>query len=460
MQQTDKLMTFQEAVEYLEELKAKERNKERGFGADFLCEKSGYPQKELSFIQITGSNGKSSVLAFLSGVLKACGYRTGSYISPALFEQREKIQINGRPISKKEYCRQITRLREMCRDLEREGKSAPTVYALERAMAFQYFKEQGCQIVVWETSLNEWAEDDKRIPNVLVYVFTCTGLEHKGILEKGLRKEGKDKEDIQDRIAVAAKSRPEVMELLQKRMEDLNIPLFAADLSKVSGIRRNLKRQIFSCQEYENLTTSLLGTWQVENGALAIAALKQLKEKGFDIPEKAVYKGFAAAAVPCRFQILAKRPYFIVDGTKDGEGAEKLAETLRFYFTGRRLIYIIGMLRDIRREKEGEPACAEENRPLAGSLLGACPPAEQVLTIPTKGEGGLSSYESACMVREYHDRVTAADSVEEAAELAYLLADRDTVIVAFGCLCDMGDFIRYVEKKNGNNIVNAPAGRK
>lgn len=64
------------------------------------------------------------------------------------------------------------------------------------------------------------------------------------------------------------------------------------------------------------------------------------------------------------------------------------------------------------------------------------------------------------MVREYHDRVTAADSVEEAAELAYLLADRDTVIVAFGCLCDMGDFIRYVEKKNGNNIVNAPAGRK
>ena len=154
MQQTDKLMTFQEAVAYLEELKAKERNKERGFGADFLCEKSGYPQKELSFIQITGSNGKSSVLAFLSGVLKACGYRTGSYISPALFEQREKIQINGRPISKKEYCRQITRLREMCRDLEREGKSAPTVYALERAMAFQYFKEQGCQIDRKSTRLN------------------------------------------------------------------------------------------------------------------------------------------------------------------------------------------------------------------------------------------------------------------------------------------------------------------
>lgn len=415
MQQTEKPMTFQEAAEYLEELKGKERNKERRSGPALLCEKLGYPQKELSFVHITGINGKSSVAAFISEVLKACGYRTGRYISPALFEQREKIQINGRPINKKEYCRQITVLRELCRELEREGKPAPTMHELERAMAFQYYKEQGCQIVVWESDPDKWADDAARMHNVLAYVLTSGSLEQKDILEK---------------------------------------PFWVTDPLKARGIKRNLQRQVFSCQEYNNLTVSLLGNWQVENGALAIAALKQLKKKGFDIPEKAVYKGFAAAALPGRFQILAKRPYFIVDGAKDGEGAEKLAETLRFYFTGRRMIYIIGMLRDLRRKKEGGPARAEEAGYPADNLLKVCPPAEQVLTIPTKGEGGLSSYELACMTQEYRERVTAVDSVEEAAELAWLLADKETVIVAFGCLSCMGSLIHIVGKKFGSKLPN------
>ena len=74
-----------------------------------------------------------------------------------------------------------------------------------------------------------------------------------------------------------------------------------------------------------------------------------------------------------------------------------------------------------------------------------CPLAEQVLTVPTAGERGLSSYELACMAKTYHGQVTALDSVEEAVELAYLLADKDTVVIAFGSLSYLGSLIKMIE---------------
>lgn len=397
-------MTFCEVMNYIEEVKKKEGNKQTLSNVGYLCEKLGYPQRELTFILITGSNGKSSALTFISEILKASGYRTGGYITPAVFEQREKIRINGRPISQKEFCRQMTRLKELCQELMQEKKPHPTVRELEMAMAFQYFKEQGCQVVLWETDPGEWDAIASMLPDVFIHVFTFTGSEYR------------------------------------KRMENLKTSLTVSDLSKVSGVRRNLERQIFSYQEYKNLTLSLLGIWQTENGALAIEVIKQLRKKGFSIPEKAVYQGLSKAALPGRFQVLAKSPYFIVDGAKDMESIRRLLETIRFYFTGRKVIFIVGMLRDMEQTFDRQQF----------SL------AEQILAIPTKAEGGLSSYESACILRNYHECVTAADSIEEAVELAYLLADKDTVILAFGSLCDMGPLIRFAEKvreKKGGNIT-------
>ncbi|NBJ91737.1 hypothetical protein D5281_03800 [bacterium 1xD42-62] len=414
----EKRMTYQEAMDYIEEVKREERNKKElsHSNIESLCEKLGHPQRELSFIYIMGENGKSSVLAFVSEVLKAAGYRIGGYRSPAVFDQRDKIRMNGRPISKKEFCGQITRLRALGQELAWEGKSYPTFHELEMAMAFQHFKEQGCQIVVWEIDFDEWEAMAGLTPNIWMNVLTSTSLEQR------------------------------------ERMKDFKIPFtespfIKSDTFKVSGVRRNLERQIFSYQEYKNLTIPLLGAYQIENGVLALQVIKQLKEMGFSISEKAVYKGFAEVSLPGRFQILAKKPYFIVDGAKDAEGVQKLAETIQFYFTGKKVIYIMGMLQDV------------ENCPLKIYSL-----AEQILTIPTRGENGLSSYELACIMRDYHESVTAVDSMEEAVELACLLADKETVIVAFGSLSGMGSLIQFVEKvsenEERNNIGKDSHGKK
>ena len=66
-----------------------------------LCGRLGNPQDRLRFVHIAGTNGKGSVLAYISTILKCAGYRVGRYLSPVMFEYRERIQVNGRNITKK-----------------------------------------------------------------------------------------------------------------------------------------------------------------------------------------------------------------------------------------------------------------------------------------------------------------------------------------------------------------------
>lgn len=438
--ENEKNMTFNEVMDYVEELKR--YGSVPGLtGIKNLCDKLGNPQQELQFIHIAGTNGKGSVLAFISEIVKAAGYRTGRYISPTLFEYRERIQINGRPISKKELCRQMTLIRNICQELVREGNAHPTAFEIETAMAFQYFKEQNCRIVVLETGLGGLLDATNIISNTLVAVITSISPDHMGVLGKNLTEIAEHKAGIMKpgSVAVALNGEEEVVRVLQKKADASAIPLILVDAAQTSNLKSSLVKQTFSYAEYKNLTITLAGTYQIENAALAVEAVRALREKGFSIRDRAVYEGLENTFWPGRFQVLSKKPCFIADGAHNRDGAKRLAQTIRFYFTNRKIVYIIGILRD----KEQDEILKE-----------TCPLAAHILTVPTKGERGLSSYELACKAKEYHDHVTAVDSVEEAVEMAYLLSDKDTVIIAFGSLSYLGNLIRVVEKMTENKSRN------
>lgn len=435
-----KQMTYGQAMDYIEELG--KLGSVMGLASmENLCEKLGNPQQDLSFIHIAGTNGKGSVLAFLSEILKAAGYRTGRYLSPVIFEYRERMQVNGRNISQKDLCRLMTDMKEICQELVKEGRPQPTAFEVETAMAFRYFKEKNCQIVVLETGMGGLLDATNIIPSPLVTVFTAIGFDHMKVLGGTLKEIAQNKAGIMKpgTLAAALKGEREVMEVLEGKAKELQVPLYTADPAQARGIRRSPKKQVFSYRNYKNITIRLGGVYQIDNAVLALTAAELLKQAGFPIPEKALYQGFANALWPGRFQVLGKDPCFIADGAHNWQGAVRLRETLQFYFTNRRIIYIIGVLRDKDQDK---------------ILQELCPLASQVLTIPTKGERGLSSYELAVKAKEYHDNVSALDSVQEAVELAYLLADKDTVITAFGSLSYLGELIKVVEK------CTAPEGRK
>lgn len=179
---------------------------------------------------------------------------------------------------------------------------------------------------------------------------------------------------------------------------------------------------------------TLAGQYQLVNAALALEAVEALKKQGVTFKEEKIRQGLAVGNWPARFQILQKKPYFIVDGAHNEGAARELRKSLEFYFTNKRILYIMGMFRD----KE----CAKV-------VDLTCDLAEHIITVQAKGNSrALPALELATLISEKHPQVTVADSVEEAVELSLLLADKDTVIVAFGSLAYLGDCIRAVEQRS------------
>lgn len=429
-----KNMTWKETEEYLEELQA--------YGSvpglaniKNLCEKMGNPQKELSFIHIAGTNGKGSVLAYISTVLKEAGYRTGRYLSPTVLDYRERIQIDGKMISKKDLCEELSLLRAACEELVSEGKSHPTPFEIETSLAFGYFKKQHCDIVVLETGLGGKEDATNIIENTTAAVFASISRDHMGVLGNTMEAIAENKAGIIKKgcTAVSTNQQPEVEEVLRKECDRQQAVFIQADAAAAKEKKCTLEKQVFSYKEYKNLEISMTGRYQISNAALAIEAIRVLGEKGFPVREAALRKGLKEAFLPGRFQVISKKPTVIADGAHNADGAAKLAESIRFYFTNRRIIYIIGILRDKEYEEIIKATYAY---------------AQQIFTVPTQGGRGLSAYDLANEVSRYHGNVTAVDSVEEAVELSFLLADKDTAVIAFGSLSYLGKFISAVEKKD------------
>jgi len=443
-------MNYQEVLDYVDELK-KYGSVPGLDSVAGLCGKLHNPQDSLKFIHIAGTNGKGSVVAFCSEILKAAGYRVGRYISPTIFEYRERIQINGRSISKKELCELMELMKGKCEELVAEGKPHPTVFELETAMAFYYFKEHECDLVVLETGMGGLLDATNVIKTTIVEVFTSISLDHMGVLGKSLSQIAENKAGIMKpgSRAAALKGDDEVMQVLRRKAEELGVMLTVVDPAERTGVKSSLEKQSFHYGGYRDLTITMAGKYQIENAMLAVRTIEELMKAGFPVKESAIYKGLLCAKWPGRFQVLGKKPLFIADGAHNRDGAARLAESVRFYFTNRRIIYIIGILRD------------KEQREI---LKVTCPLAQQILTVPTPGERGLSSYELACVAGEYHSNVTSVDSVQEAVELAYLLADKDTVIIAFGSLSYLGNLIRFVEsvsdKKRRKDIGRDSHGKQ
>ena len=126
-------MNYEEARVYLEE--ASKYGSVLGLdNMRHLMERLGNPQDSLKFIHISGTNGKGSVLAYLSTILTEAGYRVGRYISPTLFSYRERIQVNGERIGKEALAKHVTAIAEAIKDIEEHHLTNPTPFEIETAL--------------------------------------------------------------------------------------------------------------------------------------------------------------------------------------------------------------------------------------------------------------------------------------------------------------------------------------
>ena len=391
-----------------------------------LCRRLEDPQKKLKFIHVAGTNGKGSVSTYIASVLQCAGYRVGRYISPVIYEYRERIQINGRMISKKALCQGIERIKTVCDAMTAEGLPHPTPFEIETALGFLFFMEKGCDIVVLETGMGGLLDATNIVENTVVAVLTSISMDHMRYLGDAIEKIAEQKAGVIKRgcAVVSTGQSPEVMEVICRRAKELDCPVTAAGADKAEKVHYGLECQRFDLGCRKKLEITLAGKYQIENAVLAVEAIDVLGERGFPVSEEQLRRGLRDAEWPGRFTIIKRHPLFIADGAHNEDAAKRLAESLTFYFTNRRIIYIMGVLKD----KEYEKIIA---------LTHAY--ADHIITVtPPENPRALPAYELALEVAKVHPKVTAVDSLEEAVEMSLLLAGSEDVIIAFGSLSYLG----------------------
>lgn len=402
-----------------------------------LCRRLGDPQKELRFVHVAGTNGKGSVCAYTASILKAAGYRVGKYISPDIFTYREIIQVNGRNITIKAFCQGMERIREACGEMTAEGLPHPTPFEIKTALGFLYFKEKQCDIVVLETGMGGLQDATNIVEDTVVSVIVPISMDHMKFLGNTLAEIAARKAGIlkRGRPVVSIRQEDEAAKVISDRANDLGCPLTVTEPQNIKNARYGLRRQCFDYRNRKKMEIALAGKYQLENAALALDVIDVLGEEGYDVPERAIRQGLAETRWPGRFTVVGGKPCFIVDGVHNEGAAKRLAESVEFYFTNKRIIYIIGVLKDKEYEK----------------IIGLTASyAEQIITVtPPDNPRALPAYELAREAARVHPRVTAADSLEEAVEMSTLLAGKEDVIIAFGSLSFLGRLMEIVEKRGG-----------
>lgn len=181
VRERDKKMTYEEAKAFLADC-----NQYKGEISLEPLKKMlailGNPQDQLKFVHVAGTNGKGSTLAYVSTVLKEAGYRVGRYISPTIFSYRERIQVNETYISREGLVRLTEQIQKAGEQMLAAGDGHPTMFEAETALAFLWFVEQKCDIVVLEVGMGGLTDATNVIKNTLVAALTPVSMDHIGVL--------------------------------------------------------------------------------------------------------------------------------------------------------------------------------------------------------------------------------------------------------------------------------------
>lgn len=426
-------MNYQESRKYIED------SQKYGsvLGLDNMRElmgRLGNPQDKLKIIHVAGTNGKGSVIAYLYTVLREAGYRVGRYISPALYSYRERMEVSGEAVSREDFAICLSRTAQAISQMTEEGLPHPTPFEIETAVAFLFFEMKKCELVLLEVGMGGSLDATNIIKTPVLSVLASISIDHIGFLGNTLGEIAKTKAGIIKKGCpmITIHQKAEAENVIKDVCGICGVPFREADGNQALVIEESPEGQSFR-YEGEEYRISLGGVYQKENAVLAIETLKMLSEIGFPTIEEQRKEGLFRTRWNGRFTVLSREPLFIVDGAHNPAAAEKMASSIRHYFDGKKIYFIIGMFRD------------KDYREV---LSKTCPYAEKIFTIEAPDNPrALPAEELALAAREFHRDVQAMKSVEEAVETAYSLAGEEDVILAFGSLSFIGVLSETVEKR-------------
>ena len=426
-------MDFLEAQNYLEKVRSQ---KGIVLGLDtmrHLMAKLNNPQDKVKFIQVAGTNGKGSTVAYLTSILSEAGIKVGRYTSPAVFSSTEQYFACGSCISESEYAQGMTAVAEAAASLDGE---TPTAFEQETALAFWYFAKKGCELAILEAGLGGDMDATNIVTTTVCSIITSISMDHCRILGNKISEIAAHKAGIIKPGApiICIEQKEDAMEPIRAAAKAADTPLYEVHRDEVRQIFSDKRESIVFFREFENLHLKMLGSCQPENAALAVQAASVLS-RSYPIEKKHIYDGIEKTRWGGRFELHSGSPDIILDGAHNPDGIRRLRESVNQMFGAVPICYVCGVLADKDYEKEIE------------ILFGR---ASNVFTVTPPSPRAMKSTDLKAAIKERFPqlKVTSFDSedgIEKAMEAA---VSQNNPVVVCGTLTILA---RVKEWMNCNN---------
>jgi len=386
-----------------------------------LMDVLGSPQRAYPAIHLTGTNGKTSTARMIDSLLRAHGLHTGRYTSPHLETVRERISLDGEPISEQRLVDTYREVEPLAELIDARVAEPLTYFDMTTAMAYAAFADAPVDIAVVEVGLGG-AEDATNVIDAGVAVLLPIGLDHTEWLGDTIEEIAWAKAGIihQDATVITAVQTEDAMRQILERSAEMGATV-AREGSEFGVTHRDIAvgGQLLTLEGlggvYDEVFLPLFGEHQAQNAAVALAAVEAFLGAGPDrqLDVELVREGFARVDSPGRLERVRSAPTILLDGAHNPHGMAATVKALEEEFSFRNLIAIVAVLGD----KDAE-----------GMLDLLQPVVAQVVVTRNSSPRSMPLEELEQLAVEIfgESRVTVAQTMPDAIEEAVVLAESDS----------------------------------
>jgi dihydrofolate synthase / folylpolyglutamate synthase len=386
-----------------------------------LMDVLGSPQRAYPAIHLTGTNGKTSTARMIDALLRAHGLHTGRYTSPHLETVRERISLDGEPITEERLVATYREIEPLAALIDARHSEPLTYFDMTTAMAYAAFADAPVDIAVVEVGLGG-EEDATNVIDAGVCVLTPIGLDHTEWLGDTIEDIAWAKAGIIHKGAtvISALQTEEAARPILERCAEMGATL-AREGSEFGVVERTqaVGGQVLTLQGlggiYDEVFLPLFGAYQAQNAALALAAVEAFLGAGAgkQLELELIREGFAQVDSPGRLERVRSAPTILLDGAHNPHGMAATVAALEEEFAFRHLVAVVGVFGD---------------KDVSG-LLGLLEPvAARIVVTQNSSPRAMPVDELAQLATDIfgEDRVTVARSMPDAIEEAVVIAEEDT----------------------------------
>jgi dihydrofolate synthase / folylpolyglutamate synthase len=423
----------------------------------------GDPQRASPVIHITGTNGKTSTARMTDALLRSRGLRTGRFTSPHLVSIRERIVVDGAPISPERFVAAYEEVIPYVRLVDEHHPVAMSFFEVLTGMAFAVFADTPVDVMVLEVGVGGRL-DCTNVADGVVAVITPISIDHTRLLGTTVEQIAAEKAGIIKPGAVAV--------LAQQPLAAAEVLLRYAVEAGATVAREGVEFGVLSREQavggqqltlrglratYEDVYLPLFGIYQAGNAACALAAVEAFAGVSDDagaLDADLVREAFAQVTSPGRMEVIRRSPTIIIDAAHNPAGLAATVAAVQEAFTFARLTGVFA---------------ASGDKDVAGMLDELEPLLSEIVVTRNSSDRSLDPEQTAELAAEIfgEDRVQTAERLDDAIEAAVTLADEAVAetgpgtggVLVTGSVITAGDARRLLGPAGGELPPEPSAGR-